>query len=111
MSKSSNNNFEQDLYFIFKKYGYLFPTTEEEVERFERLHGNTDIEMPEKFQSSDLIISKLKAGSGISSENEIEKSYSMAARGGKKIDPDMIKKMRDDRAKSITQTKSPKRKK
>jgi membrane carboxypeptidase/penicillin-binding protein len=111
MSKSSNNNFEQDLYQIFKRYGYLFPTTEEEVERFERLHGTTDIEMPEKFKSSETIVSELKAGSGHSTENEIEKSYSMAARGGKKIDPGMISKMRSDRADSIAQTKPVKRKK
>ena len=111
MSKSNKNNFEQDLYSILKRYGYLFPTTEEEVERFEKLHGSTDIEMPEKFKSPDNIISSLKSGSGKSSEEEIEKSYSMAARGGKKLSPDILKQMRKDRSGSISKAKSAKKNK
>jgi len=49
-----NNNveksFESDLFFSLKSYGYLFPENTKEVERFEDLYGNTEIDVPMEFE-------------------------------------------------------------
>lgn len=109
MSKSNSNNFENELYQIFKKYGYLFPTTEEEVERFEKLHGSTDIQMPEKFKTPDAIIAAIKGGSGDTQEAELEKTYAMAARSGKKIPSTVLTQMRNDRSSAVDKLKKRKK--
>lgn len=50
-NKNTANNIEMDnftvsLYNSLKEYGYLFPKTEKDVEKFEELYGNTKIETP-----------------------------------------------------------------
>jgi hypothetical protein len=40
-------NFELILFNSFKSYGYLFPKTIEDVERFEELYGTTEIQTPD----------------------------------------------------------------
>ncbi|MBD3636597.1 MAG: hypothetical protein HUJ25_04590 [Crocinitomicaceae bacterium] len=59
--KNKDTSFERDLFMALSEYGYLFPTTEEDVENFESLYGNTQIEAPDFIEfdkgQSDLDIS------------------------------------------------------
>lgn len=50
-NKSTSRNTEMDnfavsLFNSLKEYGYVFPKTEKDVEKFEKLYGNTEIETP-----------------------------------------------------------------
>ncbi|MGN6211508.1 hypothetical protein [Parafilimonas sp.] len=40
-----------------KKYGFLFPETEKEIEQFENCFGKTDIELPEHLKEPDFMFS------------------------------------------------------
>lgn len=47
---SQLSNFEQELFIAMKSYGFLFPESSREVERFEELYGKTPINTPENFE-------------------------------------------------------------
>lgn len=40
------DNFAVNLFNSLKEYGYVLPKTEKDVEKFEKLYGNTEIETP-----------------------------------------------------------------
>lgn len=40
------DNFSVNLFSSLKEYGYVFPKTDKDVEKFEALYGNTEIETP-----------------------------------------------------------------
>lgn len=66
MVKSTKNmaknmdDFEIDLFKSLRSYGYLFPVTREDVDRFEELYGDTDIESPEIDEIIDTTLLGLK---------------------------------------------------
>lgn len=49
--RAEEEKFEKALFHALKQNGYLFPKTLEDVEKFEELYGDTEIEMPEHLQS------------------------------------------------------------
>ena len=62
------------LFFHSLKYfGYLFPSSIKDVERFEELYGDTEIDIPEHIQSPETII--IEDASSI----DFELSYDIAA--------------------------------
>jgi len=93
------NNFEDSLEKSLKSLGYLFPSTEDEVEAFEK--NNKIEEVPVHFSSASTLLSKskhtsinkkIKTAANKSSEN-----LARAARNGNNISEDIIKKMKSDR--------------
>ena len=51
-SSKENQNFEIDLFNALKSYGYLFPKDTKDVDNFENLYGNTEIETPPFVEQS-----------------------------------------------------------
>jgi hypothetical protein len=41
---------EDEVFLSLKSYGYLFPETPKEVERYEELYGTTEIDVPLDFE-------------------------------------------------------------
>lgn len=95
---SFENSFEKSL----KSLGYLFPSTEDEVDFFEA--NNKLEEVPERYCKPTDLISKSK--SHIPNPKNIVDFYSSAdnlsraARNGGEIPDDIINKMKLDRDKS-----------
>jgi hypothetical protein len=52
VSQDDDNAFELELYQSLKSYGYLFPENIRDVEKFETLYGNTEIETPDTIDLS-----------------------------------------------------------
>lgn len=52
--RSKEKEFEERLFCSLKSYGYLFPRNENDIERFENLYGDTEIEVPEHLRNSIL---------------------------------------------------------
>jgi hypothetical protein len=46
----NTDNFELNLFRSLKSYGYIFPASIKDVEKFEELYGNTDINAPSHFK-------------------------------------------------------------
>lgn len=55
LEKKNSNAFEVELYYALKSYGYLFPETIKEVERFEKLYGDTEITIPSDIELPKII--------------------------------------------------------
>ena len=52
---TEEEKFEKELLQSLRYYGYLFPESLEDVERFEMLYGDTEIEVPEHLDSLEKI--------------------------------------------------------
>ena len=57
---SENNNLSQSgkeevLYAALKKFGFLFPKTEQEINQFEEVFGSTEIELPSHLADGDFL--------------------------------------------------------
>lgn len=95
------NDFEDSIKKSLKSLGYLFPTSEDEVEAFEE--NNKIEEVPENYLSVSELLSKpkittieRKAQLGVNKSTE---NLAMAARKGGNISEDVLKKMKSDRDK------------
>jgi len=93
------NDFEDSFEKSLKSLGYLFPSTEDEVEAFEK--NNKIEEIPDHFSSASTLISKSKHTS-INKKinirvNKSSENLARAARNGNNISEDIIKKMKLDR--------------
>lgn len=51
---SDEQKFEQKLFHTLKFYGYLFPDNAKDVDNFEELYGDTEIDIPEHLQSLEM---------------------------------------------------------
>lgn len=96
------NDFEDSFKKSLKSLGYLFPTTEDEVDTFEE--NNKIEEVPEKYFSASELLSKSNQTSinkktqlGVNKSTE---NLAMAARKGGNISEDILKKMKADRDKA-----------
>ena len=47
---TEEQKFEQKLFHSLKRYGYLFPETINDVDKFEELYGDTQIDIPEHLE-------------------------------------------------------------
>jgi hypothetical protein len=96
------NDFEDSFKKSLKSLGYLFPTSEDEVDSFEE--NNKIEEVPENYCSASELLLKSKQTSinkkaqlGINKSSE---NLAMAARKGGDISEDILKKMKSDRDKT-----------
>jgi hypothetical protein len=96
------NDFEDSFKKSLKSLGYLFPTSEDEVDAFEE--NNKIEEVPENYCSASELLLKSKQTSinkkaqlGINKSSE---NLAMAARKGGDISEDILKKMKSDRDKT-----------
>lgn len=71
--KNSEKRFESDLIQSLKYYGNLFPDSIADVERFQSLYGDTEIDIPEHLNS----LEKIQAKS--SDEIDFDLTYNIAA--------------------------------
>jgi hypothetical protein len=95
LKNDSEDSFEKSL----KSLGYLFPSTEDEVEAFEK---NNEIEqIPENFSTASELLLRSKYSSVSKkiniSTNKSSENLARAARKGSDISEDIIKKMKSDR--------------
>lgn len=96
------NDFEDSFKKSLKSLGYLFPTSEDEVDSFE---GNNKIkEVPENYCNASELLSNLKITSvekkqqiGVSRSGE---NLARAARKGGNFSEDILIKMKSDREKA-----------
>ena len=95
------SDFEDSFKKSLKSLGYLFPTSEDEVEAFEE--NNKIEEVPENYFSASELLSKSKITTVESKVqlgvNKSTENLAMAARKGGKISEDVLKKMKSDRDK------------
>jgi hypothetical protein len=96
------NDFEDSFEKSLKSLGYLFPSTENEVDSFEA--NNKLEEIPENYCNPIDLISKSKIHppkiKNIIDFNKSVDNLSRAARKGSEIPDDIINKMKSDRDKS-----------
>lgn len=96
------NDFEDSFEKSLKSLGYLFPSTENEVDLFE---GNNNLEeIPEKYFNPIDLLSKSKYHLPntkliIDFDNSVD-NLARAARNGSEIPYDIINKMKSDRDKA-----------
>lgn len=92
-------DFEAYLENALKSYGYLFPTTDEQMSIFEENMG--DIPLPEEFISPDFVFENkkrvFKKKAIVIDNSEGERNWALAARDGKDISADMLAKMKKDK--------------
>ena len=102
MSDTLKNDFEDSFEKSLKSLGYLFPTSEDEVDSFEA--KNKLEETPENYCNAIELL--LKAKHTLNSRKphlEVNKSIdnlARAARNGGDISEDILKKMKSDRDKA-----------
>lgn len=103
-----------------KSFGYMFPETEDELDAFEEMYGNTEIELPEHLKDLNFLNKKKESNNGkiITLNPSQEDSINViayAAREGQDILPDYIKRrMANDKStavESMNKTKAIKAKK
>jgi hypothetical protein len=95
-----NNDFEDSLEKSLKSLGYLFPTTEDEVESFEE--NNMIEKTPQSYCSASELLEKGKLSSAVNTIkclnlNSSVENLAIAARNGAVISDDILKKMKSDR--------------
>ena len=95
----SDVDFEAFLENALKSYGYLFPTTDEQMSIFEK--NMEDIPLPEELESPDFVFANNKPvfkRKTIPIDNsEGERNWALAAREGKDITEDILEKMKKDK--------------
>lgn len=95
----NDNDFEKRIVKLLQSLGYLFPQTDEEVEAFESI--NKTEELPKSFSSGRALLSKKRIISILKVESDIslksQENLAMAARKGKGISDEILRRMRNDR--------------
>lgn len=108
MSKEElNNSNEEDsrvddsFHSALKKFGYVFPETEEELEHLKATVSRKKIQIPDELNDPFQILKKGKVTTlnsfNVSEDQEIEENLAMAAREGKEIPEDILSQMEQDR--------------
>ncbi len=96
------NDFEDSFKKSLKSLGYLFPTSEDEVDSFEK--NNKIEEVPKNYRSASELLSKPKHTSidkkvQLGVNNSVE-NLARAARKGGDIPKEILSKMKSDRDKA-----------
>jgi len=93
-------DFEAYLENALKSFGYIFPTTDEQMSIFEE--NMEDISLSEEFESPDFVFENKKRifkRTTITVDNsEGERNWALAAREGKDIPEEILVKMKRDKA-------------
>lgn len=99
-AKIYDEDFEGYLGNALKSYGYLFPTTDDQMSCFE---GNLEeFPLPEELESPDFVFAKkenkkLEKTYIIPDNSEAERNWALAAREGKDIPENIFLKMKKDK--------------
>lgn len=92
-------DFEAYLGNTLKSYGYLFPTTDEQMSIFEENMEN--IPLPDELESSDFVFENkkriFKQTTIMMDNSDGERNWALAAREGKDISEDVLAKMKKDK--------------
>lgn len=97
-----DNEFEKIVLKSLKSYGYLFPTSDDEVESFEKEVDVNAVELPDNLKDPMEILKKGRINSiskkeGKTINMEIANKMKMAARKGEGIPKEILDKMKEDR--------------
>lgn len=95
---------EKTVQKAFRKGGFLFPETLEEVADFEKRFGTTDIILPEELHEPSFINSKRSAPAK-KKLSEPTENLAMAAREGSQLPEEVLKKMKEHRDKAKSKKK------
>lgn len=92
-------DFDAYLENALKSYGYLFPTTDEQMSIFEEnIEGSP---LPKEFESPDFVFENkkqiFKQKLIVIDNSEGERNWALAAREGKDISEDILEKMKKDK--------------
>lgn len=104
--KNEQKEIEQELLKALKEYGYLFPTTTREVEKFELLFGNTDFEMADKFKSPSFFTNKFIRDMKGSEANMDSFVKAIASRKGENISDEDVKRVKEIHKKAAEEAKN-----
>ena len=86
------DQFKMDVFTSLKHYGLIFPTSEKEIELFDKLCGSTHVDMPFELKNSDSILEWGEKTFGASSSPV----QAIAARKGEKgLSEASLKKMKE----------------
>jgi len=55
-TESDDFQFEKDLFYSLKYYGYLFPTSVNEINKFEEHFGKTEVNIPDNLKNFNNIL-------------------------------------------------------
>lgn len=99
-----DSSFDADFSKALRRFGYLFPESEDELEYFKSIIASDTFEIPKELCDPLKIISKSKI-TGVSNvlpiANEaVVENLAMAAREGKEIPKEILDQMKSDRKKS-----------
>ena len=98
-NKTNKIDFEQFLNESLKSHGFLFPETDEQMDKF--LANVEDVDLPEELKDPMSIFSSHKKTIQFSipsfDDSEAESTWAIAARGGNEITKDVEEQMRKDR--------------
>jgi hypothetical protein len=96
-NKSVNSQQNKLIEQALKTNGFLFPTTVEEVNEFERIYGTTDVILPCELQEPFFLPSTSKKRSGYIVEKIPADNFAMAAReGSTELPKEMKRKIIND---------------
>lgn len=104
--KSIASKKESELETALKSFGYLFPETDEEIDAFEEMHGNTEVVLPEHLENWNSLKRKNNNKGKVINLNPVEEEQNSviayAAREGQNSLPDFIKeKMTSDKKAAV----------
>lgn len=99
---NSDNSFELELKKSLNSFGFLFPTTDSEVEAFEKEFDINSIELPKSLQDPMEILKRGRIKTVVKKEATIinmntATNMKMAARKGESIPQEVLDKMKHDR--------------
>ncbi len=100
------DEFKKEIWVSVKKYGLLFPVTDEEVKLFEKLYGSTDVEMPEELKNSDDIF---EWGEKHYGKTFVDEPLAMAARKGTNMNSKDLEKMKNLHEKAVKKMRKSKK--
>jgi len=86
-------NFEKELFEAMRFYGFSLPCSDPELERFEKMKGKTEIELPDSLQDFNSLSNKLSKKAENNKVRNLSKGFSIAAREGDVLPEEVVKKM------------------
>jgi branched-subunit amino acid aminotransferase/4-amino-4-deoxychorismate lyase len=100
-SSEEDSRIEDSFHNALKKFGYVFPETEEELEHLKATVSRKKNHIPDELNDPFQILKNGRVTAlnsfNVSEDHEIEENLAMAAREGKEIPEDIRRQMEQDR--------------
>lgn len=92
----NNESFERQVFEALKFYGYKLPKTDEEIEMYVKMFGNTKIELPDSMADAGEIFDNFSCVEN--SNQDCDGVWAMAAQGDKEdlLPEHVLKKIKMD---------------